>query len=277
MKRLGLAIAVGLIAAPAMATDLDVVPALPAHAWQAHVDFYGGGGRFNTETYNVLGGAGRANLPFANAWNLQLDLQGYRLITPAFFVDGNALEGYAHVYKRTDVSAYGAFAGVQRDRLSSGGHDILTAGIEGQRYWANTTFYAQASLSRIESACCGYSINAAMLRGELRHFLSDNTMVAGDAILTYGRGAAVDGSFNVLSVALTAMHRFEGTHFGIWGQGRYDRYSFYSGSSSSDQWMGLLGLRLFCDPDGSTLRSHFGTGPAMDVLPLPLYWGRSII
>ena len=131
---------------------------------QSHVDLYGGAAFFNfngdTETSSLFGGAGRANAPFQNGWNLQLDAQGNALI---FQEDGpvsfSEFGGYAHLYKRDPNShAVGVFVGADFPLLTS----VYTVGVEGQMYWPQFTLYGQASVASVSSRIfSGHAFNCA--------------------------------------------------------------------------------------------------------------------
>lgn len=231
---------------------------------QSHVDLYGGAAFFNfngnTQTAGLFGGAGRANAPFQNGWNLQLDAQGNTLI---FQEDGpvsfSEFGGYAHLYKRDPNShAVGVFVGADYPLFTS----VYTVGVEGQMYWPQFTLYGQASVASVSLGSS--SGHALQLRGEGQWYMTDDTALIGDVIWT---GVNLDSvTVNTLTLAGSVMHRFSGTPWAGFVKGRWDQST--SGGDTASTATVLVGVRLQADPPGSTLKSHRRTGPAMDVEPI---------
>lgn len=264
-------------AAPAMAADVGLYyPPTPppsgsplyAPVVQAHVDLYGGKIFFSEDSgpdglgsAGNVGGAGRANAPLQNGWNIQLDAQGNAMILHegGYSYSYSEFGGYAHLYRRDpDSNAFGVFVGANYPT----GVSLYTVGVEGQLYWPQFTLYGQASLSSMTSG--PDSGHIAQLRGEGQWFLTDDSALIGDVIWT---GINFDSYHtNVLTLAGSYMHRFTGTPWAGFVKGRWDHASTdgYNASAFSV----LAGVRLHADPAGSTLKSHRRTGPAMDVEPI---------
>lgn len=276
MLRSLLAVAVGVASAgTAFAADFLTYPSSPppigdpiyAPVVQAHVDLYGGVAFLNydadeSETAGVFGGAGRANAPFGNNWNLQLDAQGSALV----FSDGGSYSypefgGYAHLYSRDPNShALGVFGGADFPQ----GASLYTFGVEGQMYWPQFTLYTQASLSAVNAGSSNG--HAAQVRGQGQWFPTDDTIVTGDLIWT---GLNLESyQVNVLSVGGGVLHRFSGSPWAGFVRGRWDHAT--GEGSTTDAFTALAGVRLHADPAGSTEKSHRRTGPAMDVEPVIL-------
>jgi hypothetical protein len=285
MRIVGLTVVAGVIASSALAADIsmyevpDQTPFVPAPPVQrtvlGHIDVFAGIGSVYDEDfdYATYGGGGRVNIPLGDLWNLQLDPQGMWINETGDDGFSNVIEGFAHFYRRTPDGAHGFYLGYTGTNYFGERLNSFTGGLEGQKYWANNTLYGQASLSRHNVVGGSYPINSVMLRGELQHFFSDNTMISGDLIWNHFWNSF--DAANVFTVALNAIHRFDGTHVGIWGQVRHDSFNFGSGNTFNNL-VGMLGLRAFFDPDGSTVRSHLQTGPAMNVQPMPAFWPEDI-
>ena len=252
-----IAAASALAIGPAMAGP----PATPPAA-QAYVDVYFGSGGQSPDTSvtrsHPAGLITRLNVPFAADWNLQFDGQGE---SRAFeFGQQSDLAGYLHVYRRTYDSALGVFAGLdRRDPLSQ--TTTYAAGVEGQLYWSHLTLYGQGAVATDNSPLATTSY---WLRGEAQFFATDNTMLAGDVMWTHSSN---EFGSDDLTLSEFGIHRLAGSPFGLWKQVRYDHFD---SSFSTDSWTALVGLRLFFDPPGSTLRSNSITGPAMTVPLMPL-------
>jgi hypothetical protein len=271
MKTIALGAATMLLAGPAVAGDLYFPPTVPdggpfyatQPVVQAHVDLYGGvqwysGEVSEDEHAGLFGGAGRANLPIQNNWNIQADAQGSTLV----YHDGGGtfsypeFAGYVHFYKRQPEShALGVFVG--------GGSifyvHTLTFGVEGQMYWPQFTLYGQASVSKLTVS--DESAHAVQLRAEGQWYVTDNTMIVGDLIWTHLTEDS--DTSNVLSVGVSAMHRFHGGPLAGFIKARWDHLSYES--AIGNNFVVLGGVRVHADPPGSTLKSHRRTGPAMDV------------
>jgi len=237
----------------------------PMPGVQAHVDLYGGFGALNwndTDSGFAFGGAGRANAPLMDRWNLQLDAQGSAFV----FSGGKSAPqfgGYAHLYRRDPSNhAFGVFGGANYARE---GGSTYQFGLEGQKYWEQFTFYVQGSvLSLHDGPVDGWGLQ---LRKEGQWFLTDDTALLGDVMWTY---TDVDGQGgNTLTLAGTLMHRFNGGPFSGFLQGRYD--GFENQYVSVDQWSAVAGVRVSADALGSTDKSHRRTGAGMDVLQAPIY------
>ena len=275
MRGIGLAVAVCLIAAPALAADKTAMVMTPAERTvQGDASVYVGVGDVPGEfPYWEFGAGGHVNVPFGDAWNLQIDPQFvgvYGTENPDSGFTTN-LAGYAHLYRRNDTWAYGAYFGYGHTDYFEDPLNALTVGLDVQRYGPMVTFYGQAAYSHVSAPGCGgcLDVDVAMLRGELQHYFGDDTMVAADLIWHDFSNMGLHS--DLVTAALSATHRFAGTHIGIFGRGQYTHYAPF------DDWRGELGITLFADPAASTLKSHLLTGPAMNVQSLPSFWPDATI
>ena len=265
----------------AFATNLTYYPPQQGSAFygaaptvQAHVDLYGGviffGGKGSNDNGGVFGGAGRANVPIRDGWNVQIDAQAMALLVH----DGSAtysypteFSGYAHLYKLTPGShALGIFGGASW----LPGPQVYTAGVEGQMYWQQFTLYGQASVSSLSVE--DLSGHAFQLRGQGQWFANENTAVMGDVIWT---SLDLDGSANVLTLAGTVMHRFQNTPIAGFGKVRWDQIS--AGGYSETATTLVAGVRVIVDQPGGTLRTSL-QGVPMNVEPVELgFTGASMV
>jgi hypothetical protein len=271
LKTIALGAATMLLAGPAVAGDLYFPPTVPDNGpfyaaqpvVQAHVDLFGGVQSYSGEissdyTYGLFGGAGRANLPIRNNWNVQVDAQGSLLADhdDSYVESAAEFAGYVHLYKRQPEShALGLLVG--------GGTSYylhhLTFGVEGQMYWPRFTLYGQALVSRLSYG--SDEAHAVQLRGEGQWYLTDNTVLIGNLIWSHLSEDSYNA--NVFSVGAGAMHRFHGGPVAGFVKVRWDHLSYDSAVGSS--LTALAGVRVHADPPMSTLKSHLRTGPAMNV------------
>lgn len=259
------------LTATAFASDLTYSPPSQGSGFygatptvQAHVDLYGGAiffsGDGSSETGGVFGGAGRANMPLHDGWNLQIDAQSLALLEQNggdTYSYPTEFSGYAHVYKLEPGShALGVFGGASWLL----GPQVYTVGVEGQMYWQRFTVYGQASGSALNFA--DISGSAFQLRGQGQWFATDNTAVFGDVVWT---SIDLDGSATDLALIGTVMHRFDGTPIAAFGKVRWDHMTAdgYSGDATTV----LGGLRIIADQPGGTLRSSL-QGVPMNVEPI---------
>lgn len=231
---------------------------------QAHVDLYGGAvffsGDGSSETGGVFGGAGRANMPLRDGWNVQIDAQSVALLQHEgsdTYSYPTEFSGYAHVYRLEPGShALGVFGGASWLL----GPQVYTAGVEGQMYWPRFTLYGQGSASALKVN--DISGSAFQLRGQGQWFATDNTAVFGDVIWTT---IDLDGSATDLALIGTAMHRFDGTPIAVFGKVRWDHMTADGSTNNATTVLG--GLRIIADQPGGTLRSSL-QGVPMDVEPI---------
>jgi opacity protein-like surface antigen len=274
MRNLLLALAsVSTLTTAAAAGDLTYSPPAqgsdfyaPASAVQAHVDLYGGAsflsgdGSDETSNLGVFGGAGRANMPLHDGWNVQIDAQSLAILQhedDQFYSSPTEFSGYAHLYKMEPAShALGVFGGASW----LNGPQVYTAGLEGQMYWQRFTLYGQASASALKIS--DISGSAVQVRGQGQWFLNDNTGIFGDVIWT---GIDLDESANDLTLVGTLMHRFEGTPIAGFAKVRWDQASGDGDTVTATTV--LAGVRIIADPPGGTLRSSL-MGVPMDVEPI---------
>lgn len=221
---------------------------------QAHVDLYGGKAWFNydgdTESAGVFGGAGRANVPFQNGWNFQMDAQGQALLFHegkggATYSTPTEFSGYGHIYRSVpDSHAVGLYGGA----AWAYGPQAYTIGAEGQMYWQQFTLYGQASVSAVRFG--SETGHAFQLRGQGQWFATDNTAILGDVSWTSLN--LYDETASALSLQGTVMHRFENTPFAAFGKVRWTQANWddYSPSVTT----ALVGVRIIADQPGSTLK-----------------------
>jgi hypothetical protein len=275
MKRalLSGAAAYAMTAGSALAADVYVPPVFippppPPMTVQAHVELYKGFATFdgdfvNDDTAFLFGGAGRANVPFNNGWNLQLDAQGSAYVfsqgKDSLFASPE-FGGFGHAYYRDPNShALGFFGGAN----FYDGPQAYTLGVEGQMYWPQFTLYGQAAVSSIRYG--NDSATAFHLRGQGQWFITDDTVLLKDVMWTLVD--AEGDTANILTLAGTAMHRFNGGPFSGFLRAEWNHIT--ADPYAANEFSAVIGVRVSADPPGSTEMSHRRTGPAMDVQTLP--------
>jgi hypothetical protein len=263
MGRIGLLPALalqGALAVPAFAADVSADPA--ASPWfenadeaQApwvvgHLDF-GLGARFpdsftgDNDPFGLANGFGRANLVlFGGPLNFEADVGGW-----VAFEDGDTfstLQGIGHLWVSLPAAAGGIFGGV----TDYFGTDIPTAGLEGQVYLGNLTLAAQGS----------YNWDGADdvwgVRGDADVYLNPDLKLGGD-IQYWNVGGA-----DIWQGGADVEKRFTGTPISAGAS-----LAYFEGEDFA-AWTGMVHLRIFMDPAGSTLQWHDRAVPFEFSLPL---------
>ena len=254
MRVVALAVVASAFVAPAFAADFSVPP--PANdpiyaptpmALVGHLELGLGYGKADTSSEGVglFSGAGRVNIPFHNDWNLQVDLNAaasFEASGYSYAVAGPA----AHLWHRGARGAAGILGGAS----FGGGSTIGFVGAEA--YYdltANTTLGAQATFGW-SNYYYGSNFNYWNIRGWVNYYFNPDTKLRGDI------GYSVSNmNTDIWNASARLEHRFAGTPFSAFGQVSYFNSSYYTGSRTSG-WSGMLGVRLFLDPPGTTLQGH---------------------
>jgi hypothetical protein len=258
LKQLSAAfVAACALSTPAMAADIaeyptgdDPAATVESPFWiVGHLDF-GGGGRwpqsdvFDTDSLGLANGFGRANLTLFGPLNFEAEIGGW-----AFFDDGDSdstLQGIGHLWLRFPSAAAGIFGGM----TDYFGTDIPTAGVEGQIYLGNLTLGGQGS----------YNWDGANdvwgVRGDADFYFNPDLKLGGD--VQYWDV----GGFDIWQGGVDVEKRFTGTPVSAGAS-----VSYFSGEDFA-AWTGMLHLRLFMDPAGSTLQWHDRAVPFEFSIPL---------
>lgn len=208
MKKLLLAVAplALLVAVPALAADARAPfappPPPPAPLFGVVLEGWAGwsmiGGDYtsvyvNDQNFGAFGGSARAGAALGNQLSLQLDLLGEGSSNGGN--DGNiyfkdSLVGGGHISWRNNDGLVGAFGGVASSRATFiSAPDRMTAwfaGIEGQAYLGDITFYAQAGY--FDAKPYKWTFHEAGFGRILgRYFFAPNTSIQAEASLLYGQ------------------------------------------------------------------------------------------
>ena len=153
-----------------------------------------------------LGVSGRALVPFADQFGVQIDAG-----TDQVFGNEQDVTTYvsaspigAHALYRTDGYQIGAFGGTGHTNVGAvSEYKSQIYGIEGQTYLGNMTIWAQ--LGRIHSEYSGspssYSLDVNQIRSGLRYFVDDNTRLDLEGGYLFGnQDTSVGGSNSDASV-----------------------------------------------------------------------------
>ena len=150
------------------------------------------------ETYPLIEGAARVNIPTSSEWALQLDIDGLATFTDRSDGEDNLQTGFtagAHfAYRESDQSALGFFGAIGS---SNGGDDenanFLLGGIEGQLHANNTTLYGQFGYFNADDETENDVITDAWIfRGVGRYFHTPDQRF--QAELTYAAGEENDST-----------------------------------------------------------------------------------
>jgi hypothetical protein len=263
MRRIGLLPALalhGALAVPAFAADVSQYPVTDTFAaapdqslamWVVgHLDF-GLGARFpESDVFDAdpleLGNAfARANLPlFGGPLNFEAEIGGW-----IAFEDGDTLstlQGIGHLWVRFPAAAAGVFGGA----TDYFGTDIPTAGLEGQVYLGNLALGAQGSYNW-DSPNDVWGV-----RGDADLYFNPDLKLGGDVQFWNVGGSEIwQGGVDVEK-------RFTGTPISAGAS-----LAYFEGEDFA-AWTGMVHLRIFMDPAGSTLQWHDRAVPFEFSLPL---------
>lgn len=205
---------------------------------------------FDGDTLGVFTGAGRANVPFGNGWNVEFETGG-----EALFSDGTSFTDFGvagHVWTRLDNAAIGVFGGIDFPF----GSTVYTAGVEGEVYFGDITLGADADYNWSDSSGDFWTVS-----GWADFYFNPDFRVG--AAIDYGNGDVPEQ----WSAGIDTEYRFSGTPFSVWAEGSY---SSADCCGDPDIWQGLAGMRFFMDPPNTTLQEHDRQVPWQGLLRTPL-------
>ena len=194
-------------------------------------------------TSGLFTGAGRANKRLWHGWNMELEAGGAGVFgSPSTAT--SVFSGYGHFwYMPTAGHAFGAFGG----GAFVSGATVTTLGVEGKAHLGPLSIGATVADN---FATGGGSFWVTGLSAA--SYLNPNTRLGIGA--TFIGGNSIGSSSNLTIVTADAEHRFVDP-ISMWGS-----LSYLAGGSSNG-WAGLIGLRIFADPNNNTLRAHDGVVP----------------
>lgn len=248
MRIVALAAVAAVVAGPAIAADFSQPPPAgdPIYAPKSmtlvgHLELGVGFINSNSDNAGMFAGAGRVNIPLHNDWNIQADLNAAAVFQSGGYSTVGAGPA-VHVWHRGAQGAVGVFGGVLFGGATTGfGGAEATVDVS-----PSTTLGIQASAG---STSAGSSHATYWnVRGWGNFYFTPDTKLRGDLGYTSAPGASV------WNVAATLEHRFTASPMSVFG-----RVAYVNGSgngSSASAWSGAVGLRLFLDPPGTTLRDH---------------------
>jgi hypothetical protein len=196
---------------------------------------------FDTDPLWLANAFGRFNFSLPGPLNFEAEVGGW-----AFFDGGgsdNTLEGIGHLWMEFPSAAAGIFGGT----TSYFGTNIPTFGFEGETYIGNLTLETQGSYNW-DSGNDLWGIG-----GGADFYFNPDLRVGGD--LTYW-------NVEIWQADLDVEKRFTGTPVSAGAS-----LSYFEGEDFA-AWTGMLHLRLFLDPAGSTLQWHDREVPFAFSLPL---------
>ncbi len=236
---------------PAAAADLYAPPPIsdPVYAPApmsvvGHLDLGLGYGKWDaySDGNGLFEGAGRANIPFHNGWNLQIETGGV-----AGFEDGYSqatLGAAAHIWNRGQSGALGVFGGANFG-ATSGSSTQGFVGLEGElEVGQNVVFGAQASYGFGH-----YDHHYWNVRGWGSYYFTSDTKLRGEVVYQ-SENRGVKG----WDLSAELEHRFTGSPLSAFGKVAYTSADYYGDRHNA--WRGLVGARLFIDQQGTTLRDH---------------------
>ncbi len=238
---------------PAVAADIYAPPPIsdPVYAPAplgvvGHLDLGVGYGKWDaySDGNGLFEGAGRANIPFHNGWNLQVETGG----NAEFFsngVSGAGIGAAAHVWNRGQSGALGAFGGVNFGSPAGYGVTLGFVGLEGElEVGQNVVFGAQATYGFGRN-----SYNYWNLRGWGSYYFTPDTKLRGDVVYQ-----SEDGGVNAWDLSAELEHRFTGSPLSVFGKAGYTSADMAGYKMTGTR--GLVGARVFIDQPGTTLRDH---------------------
>ena len=181
---------------------------------------------------------GRANIPFADGWNIEPDITLATTFSPSVTEVGGVL----HLYKALPQASLGVFGGGFGLSAPYGNTSTWTFGGEAALYsHPNSIIGLQASLNSVSNGT-----SYPQVEGSWDYFFNPNFKATGQ--LEWFGGSSGGSSTTVETIALTK--RFTGTQLS----------GFLSGSlaqtGSNNAVLGLIGATWNFDPPGTTLYQH---------------------
>lgn len=192
----------------------------------------------------VFKGAGRANVPFAGNWNIELETGGN-----AYFYNGGGsssnIGAYGHLWTSLNGARIGAFGGASFDLNTT-----TTVGVEGEIDAGSLTFGAQGSYNFGEVFCCtSGNGNFWGVRGWADAYLTPNTKLGAD--FSWWDGSDIIG-LKIWTASGTVEHRFANTPLS-----GFARVIYQNNDNGPDDTLTVSGgIRIFLDKRGTTLRDH---------------------
>lgn len=241
------AAAAAIAVSPALAADAPVVYSPPpspsysqpisAQSFAAHVEAGIGIISFEDESEELYGLAGRANVPLTSNIGLLVDVN----LTGLFEIEeASAVTATGHLWRRDGNILYGVFGGGVFP-TAGGADSIAVVGVEGKYD------FGQQMVGGQFSGLFGDGGSAYIAKVELDHYFTPNLKAGANAQVLFGN----DG--------------FDQTVWSVGGvvENRFDSFpvsAFVSGQATFVEDVtaltGIIGLRVFFDPPGSTLQSH---------------------
>ncbi len=199
---------------------------------------------FDTDPLWLANAFGRANLALFGPLNFEAEVGGWLA-----HEDGDTLhtlQGIGHLWMTLPSAAAGVFGG-WTDYFGTG---IPTAGLEGQIYLGNLTLGAQGSYNWDDGN------DVWGIRGDADLYFNPDLKLGGDVQFWN-----VGGS-DIWQGGLDVEKRFTGTPLSAGAS-----LAYFSGEDFA-AWTGMIHLRIFMDPAGSTLQWHDRAVPFEFSLPL---------
>jgi hypothetical protein len=243
--------------APTFAADALEAPQSVSPYLSGYVEGYLGGVHLsqgnNAETEFGYGVAGRANVPFNDRWNAQVDLTGEWVKVKAEDATIGMYSATLHGFWRDPGSfAVGGFGNWQGGSVNGEMSNLyaIMVGPEAQVYFDKVTLYGQAYFGQMRSTESSNHSNTWGLRGVARYFVQPNMRLSAEAaFMTVDVGA----QFNTVSVAAQADYRFNNSPVSLFGRYQFDHMYLAGTSNSFDTHKFSAGLRL-----------SFGSGTLLD-------------
>jgi hypothetical protein len=186
---------------------------------------------------------GRALFRFENGVNLQVGGFGGHDFEQDFSYGGLNSD----VFYNNGAYAAGIYAGLYADNDDPNAYTNYFAGAQG------VVFFSMVDVG----AWAGWESNDgddnADVGAWLAAYVTPNTSV-GTNLFWNG-----NDNFDLYGVTLFAEHRFAGTQWSIWANGRFRHFSGFG--VDVDSWNTNVGVTYFFDPSGTTLQEHYRVMP----------------
>ena len=239
--------AVAMIALPAFAADTSPRLAVPYTATQmvtGHVEMGIGvlSGSGSGSTDGLFTAAGRANKILWHGWNMELEAGGAGIFGSSSTANG-VFSGYGHFwYMATPGHAFGLFGGA----AFASGATVTTLGLEGKAHLGPLSIAGEVA----DNFATGGGGSFWLTGLSAASYLNSNTRIGIGATFVGGNGLGLANTGTV--VTADAEHRFFDP-ISAWGS-----LSYITGGSGGggNAWAGLVGLRIFAEAPGGSLRAH---------------------
>jgi len=223
------------------------------------------------DSYPSLGGDFRLDIPLNDGFGIQFDFQGEEILKEGENTSEDYDRGYLggiHVnYRDPESYLFGVFAAAGRvDTVDedSGQARYHMAGVEGQYYMDNWTFYGQGGVGDLSDGSdqTDWMGDNWFARGAIKYYFNDGLgKLQGDVLFMNGEGST---EFDVWALGIEAEHHLADYSNGfITGFARFEQYYVEEdtggGPDNGETQVIKIGIRMNLGYPNPMMRDRYGT------------------